>query len=222
MDHPDLQLSVIPLGPDAADLLPNIDRWQGQVGLPASTITELPGVVKRVTVGDVNIDTVDLVGPESANPRQRMLAAIIARPDKTWFLKLFGPADLVGSQTGNFDAFIKSIHFANSAASPAASPPVASGAGGATWNIPTGWQQEPDKPMRIASFKAGDAELIVTQFAKDNFGGMLANINRWRGQAGLDEITDETTVTPQPVKVSNQSGALYDFATATPTAFMLR
>ena len=66
--------------------------------------------------------------------------------------------------------------------------------------------------MRIASFKAGDAELIVTQFAKDNFGGMLANINRWRGQAGLDEITDETTVTPQPVKVSNQSGALYDFA----------
>jgi hypothetical protein len=210
-DHPDLQLSVIPLGAEAADLLPNINRWEGQVGLPSSSLTELPRVVKRVTVGDLNIDTVDLVGPETANPRQRMLAAILPHADKTWFFKLFGPADVIGSQSGNFDAFIKSIHFANGAPPPAAQA-NASGAAGATWNIPAGWSQEPDKPMRVASFKAGDAELIVTQFGKDNFGGALANINRWRGQAGLDQVSDENAASAQPVTVNNNPGKLYDFA----------
>jgi hypothetical protein len=210
-DHPDLQLSVIPLGAEAADLLPNINRWEGQVGLPATSLTDLPKVVKRVTVGDLNIDTVNLVGPESANPRQQMLAAILPHGDKTWFFKLFGSAGVVGSQAGNFDAFIKSIHFANGAPPPAAQA-NASGAAGATWNIPAGWTQEPDKPMRVASFKAGDAELIVTQFGKDNFGGALANINRWRGQAGLDQVTDENAASPQPTTVNNKPGKLYDFA----------
>src|SRR5581483_10560518 len=54
-EHPEVQLSVIPLGAEAADLLPNVTRWEGQVGLPPSTMTDLPSVVKRVTVGDLNI-----------------------------------------------------------------------------------------------------------------------------------------------------------------------
>jgi hypothetical protein len=210
-DHPEVPLTVIPLGPEAADLLQNVTRWQGQVGLPASNMNDLPNVVKRVTVGDLNIDTVDLIGPESASPRLRMLAAILPRPDKTWFFKLLGPADLVGTQKGNFDAFIKSLHFANGAPPPAVTA-NASGAAGATWNIPNGWQQEPEKPMRVASFKAGDAELIITQFGKDNFGGALANINRWRNQAGVEPVNAETEVKPGPVTVNDKPGQLYDFA----------
>jgi len=212
-DHPEIQLSVIPLGAEAADLLPNVTRWQGQVGLQPSTLADLPNVVKRITVGDVNIDTVDLTGPETANPRLRMLAGILPHNGQTWFFKLLGPADLIGTQTGNFDTFIKSIHFANGTPPPAVAP-TASGAAGATWNIPNGWQQEPDKPMRVATFKAGDAELIITQFGKDNFGGTLANINRWRGQAGMDAVADEKAATPQPVTVGGRSGQMYDFAGA--------
>src|SRR3954468_23037167 len=148
-DHPEIQLTVIPLGAEAADVLQNVNRWEGQVGLQPSALTELPKVVKRVTVGDLNIDTVDLTGPESANPRLRMLAAILPHADKTWFFKLQGPAELIGTQKGDFDAFLKSIHFANGAPPPAVgataggagATPGAIGAspasaGGASWNIP--------------------------------------------------------------------------------------
>src|SRR5256885_11975719 len=127
-DHPETELTVIPLGAEAADVLPNVNRWEGQVGLEPSTLTGLPKVVKRVTVGDLNIDTVDLTGPEGASPRLRILAAILPHADKTWFFKLQGPAELVGTQKGNFDAFIKSIHFANGAPPPAGGA-TAGGAG---------------------------------------------------------------------------------------------
>src|SRR5262249_3719295 len=136
-----------------------------------------------------------------------------------------GTADLIGTQKQNFDSFIKSIHFANGAApppigamaggagaSPGAIGATSAGAGGASWNIPPGGQPEGEKPMRVASFKAGDAELIVTQFGKDNFGGPLANINRWRGQAGLQPLTDEKDANAQPVSVNGKDGALFDFA----------
>src|SRR5437762_12665268 len=46
-DHPEIQLTVIPLGAEAADVLPNVNRWEGQVGLDKSNLTELPKVVKR-------------------------------------------------------------------------------------------------------------------------------------------------------------------------------
>src|SRR5256885_1938237 len=72
-DHPEIQLTVIPLGAEAAEVLPNVNRWEGQVGLEHSSLTALPKVVKRVTVGDLNIDTVDLTGPEGTNPRLRIL-----------------------------------------------------------------------------------------------------------------------------------------------------
>ena len=47
--------------------------------------------------------------------------------------------------------------------------------------------------MRAATFQAGEGdaaiEVAVSQFPGD-VGGMLANVNRWRGQVGLEPITE--------------------------------
>lgn len=47
--------------------------------------------------------------------------------------------------------------------------------------------------MRLATFivptEAGDQEVAVTRFP-GQVGGVLANINRWRGQMGLQPITE--------------------------------
>ena len=68
--------------------------------------------------------------------------------------------------------------------------------------------------MRLASFTAGQAEVIVTQFGKDGFGGTLANINRWRGEAGLPGIADEKDSPALAITVNGKEGALFDFASA--------
>jgi hypothetical protein len=60
------------------------------------------------------------------------------------------------------------------------------------WTIPTGWQEQPPSAMVLARFSVsdpalGDAEVTVTVFPGD-VGGLLANVNRWRRQIGLEAI----------------------------------
>jgi len=224
-ENPQIQLSVIPL--NQSSLVSNVNRWEGQVGLKPTAEADLPKVVKTVEANGLTFQIVDLQSPDSANPKQRMLAAILDRPDQMWFFKLFGPAEVVGAQKEKFDAFVKSIHFGGAPVGEPAGEPSGSGGSsiatnpppaeasspkGAKWNAPADWVAEPEKPMRLASYKAGEAEVIITQFGQDNFGGLLANINRWRRQAGMPEITDEKEAGGKRTTVNGKDAALFDFA----------
>ena len=60
---------------------------------------------------------------------------------------------------------------------------------------PPHWQPQPPAPMRKASFFVQEADgakvdISVTSFQGES-GGLLANINRWRGQLGLDAVDAE-------------------------------
>ena len=62
-----------------------------------------------------------------------------------------------------------------------------------TWAIPEAWTQlETTAEMRIATFATQTpVEVTVTAFPGD-VGGVLANVNRWRGQIGLAQINEES------------------------------
>ncbi len=69
-----------------------------------------------------------------------------------------------------------------------------SDAGGWPWTTPESWRFVPgERPMRLATYEiadeSGPVEVAVTRFPGD-VGGMLANINRWRGQVGLGPIAE--------------------------------
>ncbi len=81
----------------------------------------------------------------------------------------------------------------------AAEEPVGGGAAAAVtaprvdfvpiWTVPPGWREVGDAPaMRLTTFvfdgPAGEVEVAVSRFPGD-VGGLLANVNRWRGQVGL-------------------------------------
>jgi len=75
------------------------------------------------------------------------------------------------------------------AATPA-TPAAPAGQADSMWTLPAGWTQEPgERPMRVATFRAMGVEISVSQFP-GNVGGLLANVNRWRGQVGLPPITE--------------------------------
>lgn len=67
-------------------------------------------------------------------------------------------------------------------------------AGEVTYIAPKGWEELAPSGIRKANLKVtdanGSAELTVLVFPGD-VGGRLANINRWRGQIGLDAATPE-------------------------------
>lgn len=62
------------------------------------------------------------------------------------------------------------------------------------WSVPAGWQSvSTGESVRLATFSieiGGEkVEIAVTRFPGD-VGGMLANINRWRAQVGLDAVSE--------------------------------
>ncbi len=63
-------------------------------------------------------------------------------------------------------------------------------------------------PPRMLTLTVSDAnntaELAATRFAPDNAGSFLDNINRWRGQLGLDPVADANTVERKDIKLAGE------------------
>jgi hypothetical protein len=83
------------------------------------------------------------------------------------------------------------------------------------WTTPSGWKEMPPTSIRIGNFVVpgpGDkrAEVSVISLPGE-VGGTLANVNRWRGEVGLGEITEKDVVSEKTVVDSNE-GNLYEMA----------
>ena len=109
------------------------------------------------------------------------------------------------------------------AAAPGGMPPGMSGdvalppapASPLHWTLPKGWTETPGNGMRFATLNPpgpGKIELSVVCLP-GQAGGELANVNRWRGQIGL-EPTDEKALAASRQTVKSKAGAVavFDFA----------
>ena len=80
--------------------------------------------------------------------------------------------------------------------------------------IPKTWITSPANPMRKGSWSitqadGSKAEIAVTVFPGD-VGGDTANVNRWRGQLGLEKISDDKIKSDQSsLTVGNLNGRVY-------------
>jgi hypothetical protein len=90
-----------------------------------------------------------------------------------------------------------------------------------TWTTPPGWTSVPPSEMRVASFKvAGEngqtADVSVVPLP-GMAGGDFANVNRWRGQVGLQAATDDALQnSAQNVAAGGQPANLYDLSAKNP------
>jgi hypothetical protein len=80
---------------------------------------------------------------------------------------------------------------------PTTAAPLATGSAPAplTWKTPEGWTEVPPSEMRVASFKVAGADGKLADVSVVPLPGMAgtdtANVNRWRGQVGLPDATDD-------------------------------
>ena len=91
------------------------------------------------------------------------------------------------------------------------------------WKLPAGWQEVPAGQMRVASFRfAGkDGKLAdVSVIPLPGLAGSdLDNVNRWRGQVGLDQVSeDQLPKLAQAIEVAGQKAQIYDQAGQGPGA----
>lgn len=236
---PKLNVIVYTFGPESGAVLPNVNRWEQQIGASLTQAADLAKVVTHIAMNGLELDEVDLKAPPAAGQSEgsRMLAAIIPAQGQMWFLKFVGPASKVEAHQAEYDAFLHSLSFAATAptmpaghpadqvAAGKAPPTVITGAhpGASTipafaaYTKPQGWVLDPqERPMRVATFHVtGDgeqADVIISALPANQFGTPEANINRWRGQVGLAPVDDPASVARSEMAIGGAKGFQLDFA----------
>jgi hypothetical protein len=231
-------VSVIPLPGMAGRDLDNVNRWRGQVGLAPVTEAELGKLAESVQVGGQEGKLYEMAGQNSGSgEKNRILAAIVRRPDAAWFFKMVGDDGVVSEQKSAFVEYLKSFSFAAAGGGAAAQetqlppshPPIgnitpaaaaaapASGEGKPQWQVPTGWKEIDGGQFLLAKFiisgaDSSQAAVNVSMSAGDG-GGILGNVNRWRGQLGLNQQSQaEVDKLATPVDIQGGKAMLVDMS----------
>jgi hypothetical protein len=85
------------------------------------------------------------------------------------------------------------------------------------YTLPAGWQEKTPSKMRVASFdirwKDGEQADVSVIPLGGMAGGDLPNVNRWRGQVGLQPLAnDDLQKLAEKVEIAGQPADLYDVA----------
>jgi hypothetical protein len=107
-------VSVTAFPGDAGGLESNVNRWRGQVHQPTLEGDQLAQSWQEETVDGVPTVIVDLQTPDGTEKASAILGAVLRSADRTWFVKMTGPPDLLKKQKDNFLRFVRSFHFPSS------------------------------------------------------------------------------------------------------------
>lgn len=209
------EVSIIPLPRITGRDTEFVNLWREQLKLKPIANEELGRLTSVVQVGSAQGQLFDLIGEEKTVGEKylmRILAATVTLPTATWFVKMTGESELVGSSRAQFVEFLKSLKL------PAKPPEGTLAAGGPrrppgagreqehshddadsqdrglpSWEVPKAWKEKTPGPMVLASFSIESGgpggEIAVSAFPGD-VGGLLLNVNRWRTKnLGLSEVS---------------------------------
>jgi len=228
-------VSVVPLPGMAGTDEANVNRWRGQIGLPAMSPEELKKSAEDVTAGGQPAQLYDIAGQNpGSGEAERIIGVIQHRDEASWFFKMTGDAGVVEQQKAAFVAFLKSLNFAAApeqaglppghpaisgtemGTPPVAAPPVSS-AGKPNWQVPANWREVAAGQFLIAKFmltsEGGAAAAVNVSSSPGAGGGVAANINRWRGQLGLTPWSEtELTQSITALDVKGGKASLVDFS----------
>lgn len=200
------QVAVTPLPGMAGREALIVNMWRQQVGLGELSPEEADKQLTAVDIGGEPGRMFDMAGKSAAGETIRIVTAMAHRGAMSWFYKLQGNDELVTAQKANFVAFLKSVKLEEAPANdlPAGHPPLArpgamAGAvteqrppkprtGGPTWTVPIGWKEIDGGQFLFTKFviagEAGAQATVNVSVSAGDGGGLLPNVNRWRGQLG--------------------------------------
>lgn len=113
---------------------------------------------------------------------ERMLGLMLPQPDSAWFFKVVGPKEAIRYAETSIRDFLGKIRFAEG------KPDLKV--------LPQGWVMGTERPMRFATLlidtPTRELELSISQLPRsEKWDEQVAlNVNRWRGQMGLEDSTE--------------------------------
>ena len=140
-------------------------------------------------------------------------------------LLLLATALLVGASCGpSDDAKITVYRIPKETQPNPQSQPAAMDGGavpGVHWTAPAGWEEQPASGFRKGSYLVRGADGKTADVSVISFpeaaGGLLANVNRWRGQVNLGPIDEDTLAkTAEHVKANGHDYLVVDLVSDAP------
>ncbi|MBV8141849.1 MAG: hypothetical protein JOZ60_07385 [Verrucomicrobia bacterium] len=104
-------VSVIAFAGEAGGLISNINRWRGQLQLAPLDEDQLSQAIQHTEVDNVPTALVDFRTAENSPKPSRILGAVLQAADRTWFVKMTGPPELLETQRQKFSEFVQSFRF---------------------------------------------------------------------------------------------------------------
>jgi hypothetical protein len=101
--------SVVVLPGPAGGELANVNRWRGQIGLPALDEPALAAARKVLPTRAGPLRVYDFTSDGA--PRKRLVAGLAESAGNTWFVKMTGEADAVGAARDDFMKLLGSLRF---------------------------------------------------------------------------------------------------------------
>ena len=205
-----------------------------EIGYGTLTDETLAPLMEKKTLGAREFEWIRLEEQKTEESPKTVLLALYRKDSQTWLFPFIGGKDLVDAELENFALFLESTVLragtepirarsqpASSSPSPAPAPP---GPVAPDWTIPSNWTPGQASSMRLASYKVNDEEgneldFSVTSFPGD-VGGLLANVNRWLGQIGV-EPTDEKGLKEfvRPITIDGISAQLVEASSEDETLY---
>ncbi len=206
------KVAAMPFGAEVT-MLDVANMFGRELGLGFLTEEELSAISEKKTLGGHEFEIARLGGDDNATDARQRSATIALLPGESeaWLLMMIAEPALAKEQRPRFEQFLGSLTVFASKEDPAEidldsflhppvdtelsppfAPPPAPVIPTPEWKVPEGWEEQPPSGPRVATFAVkgeGEAALdvSVTSFP-GSMGGPLANLNRWRGQLGLEGI----------------------------------
>lgn len=208
--NPQAECYLSALNGDGGGLLANVNRWRKQMDLEPIDEAALAALPKTSLLGKEAV-SVSLPGTfkgmsgDKSEAGYLLVGVLAVSPSQSYFLRMTGPAAVIEAELPKFEQLCASLKAgeepAATAGAPAAGVNAAHGAHESVfqWDVPAGWTQGPDKPMRLATFTAQDDTCEFRIFALGGAaGGVEMNVNRWREQMGQPALTaDQLAALPR-------------------------
>ncbi len=102
----DCQVAITAFPGDAGGILANVNRWRGQIQLPAIVASALSHGVTQKTLGQFTYQLVQIQNPSQ---HQGMMVGVLDYHQQTWFIKLSGPLDELTATRAQFLRFLESV-----------------------------------------------------------------------------------------------------------------
>jgi hypothetical protein len=87
----------------------NINRWRDEVGLPKLSDEKAISTAVQMKIAGIDSYYVDVDNPAGPAAANRTLAVIIPMGQTSWFVKMWGPSEIVGQHKNEFKTFVESF-----------------------------------------------------------------------------------------------------------------